>query len=49
MGIVTSYGLDDAELEPRNGRDFSYPSRLVLKSLQPLPYWVSGFLSEVRE
>ena len=49
MGIVIRYGLDDAEFESRNGRDFSYPSRLALGSTQPLAYWVSGFLSEVKD
>ena len=49
VGIVTSYGLDDAEFETRNGRCFLYPSRLALGSTQSLACWVSGFLSEVRE
>jgi hypothetical protein len=49
VGVVTGYGLDDAELEHRNGRDFSYPSKLALGFTQPLAYWVSGFLSEVKD
>jgi hypothetical protein len=48
VGVVTHYGLDVLEFDPRLGRDFPYPSRPALWSTQPSVEWVAGHFLGVK-
>ena len=46
VGIATRYGLDDLEIEPRWGQDFSDPSSPALRLTQPPVKWIPALFPE---
>jgi hypothetical protein len=42
VGVVTHYELGSLGIEPWWGRDFVYPSRLLLRATQPPVQWILG-------